>query len=331
MRSYWEPYPHIQRDLDKVRDIIGKSLTARDGRLSEALKKIVSRNGKMLRPAFVLLAARMKPYRGGEFPPGKELPAKLYRIAAAIEILHMATLVHDDVIDRADTRRGEPSVNAEYGNRRAILLGDYLFSLCFSLVADDATMQNARLLARGVGAICASEISQSRRFDPTTLSVRDYLHRIIGKTAVLFSLSFHVGASENGLSPSLCTALRRIGYNIGMSFQIVDDLLDYLGDSVELGKPAGGDLREGIYTLPLIHAYHRNPALGGMLRAESLASEDGFAKAREAIERAGGFDRAREEASRYSARALREAERLPASENRRVLTEVIGALRNRKF
>lgn len=327
----WDSYPGIRRDLDKVREIIEKNLTSRDERLSEALGKLVSRAGKMLRPAFVILSARMKPYRGGAYPPEKELPAKLYRIAAAIEILHMATLVHDDVIDLADTRRGEPSVNAEYGNRRAILIGDFLFSLCFSLVADDATMQNARLLARGVGAICASEISQSRRFDPATLAVRDYLHRIIGKTAVLFALSFHVGASENGLSPALCTALRRIGYNIGMGFQIVDDILDYVGDPGELGKPAGRDLREGVYTLPLICACLREPAVGKLLDRKGLEEGSSFGKVKAAIESAGGFDLAREKAELYSARALREAERLPASENRRVLIGVIDALRSRKF
>ena len=332
MRGYWDSYPHLQRDLEKVRGIIEASLSTRNDQLSDALKKIVSRNGKMLRPAFVVLAARMKPFRGGAFPLKKDLSDKIYRIAAAVEILHMATLVHDDVIDLADKRRGEPSVNAEYGNRRAILLGDYLFSLCFSLVADDATMQNARFLARGVGAICASEISQSRRFDQSTLTVRDYLRRIVGKTAVLFSLSFHVGASENGLAPSLCTILRRVGYNIGMDFQVTDDLLDFLGDTKILGKPAGGDLREGIFTLPVIHAYLKDPkGLGRLLDAERLAVPETFEEVKARILKSGGFDRAREVADRYNRRAAGEAERLPATENRLVLLDVIGKLKNRQF
>lgn len=323
MQAYWKSCPGIRKDLEEVRAVIRTVLRNRNPLLSETLDKLLSRKGKMLRPAFILLAARMS---------RKPLPEKIYRIAAAMEIMHLATLVHDDVIDRAATRRGEASLNADFGERRAVLLGDYLFSRSFSLVADNASMKSARYLAVGVSHICDSEISQSRRFDRADLSVRNYLHRIMGKTAVLFSLSFHVGAAENGLSPRVASRLRRIGYNVGMSFQIIDDLLDFTGDENILGKPAGGDLRDGIFTLPVIHAFRRDPAgLGPLLNSRSLSDRETLEQVIRRIEALGGFEKARFSAALYTDRALRETSGLPRSEHRDILAGVIRKLLTRSY
>ncbi|MFQ3621556.1 MAG: polyprenyl synthetase family protein, partial [Spirochaetales bacterium] len=210
MPQFWKEYPLIAEDLEQVKQVMKESLATLDPILTPTLSNLLQRNGKMLRPAFVLLGARSKPYKSkpskkGWYPPQKTLPEKIYRIAAAVEILHLATLIHDDIIDRAQTRRGAPTVNSEIGERNAVLTGDFLFSRCFALVADYATMENARYLALGVSHICQSEIAQSRRFDLTTLSVRNYLHRIIGKTALLFSLSLFVGGAEMKAPPEYCT------------------------------------------------------------------------------------------------------------------------------
>jgi heptaprenyl diphosphate synthase len=332
MRGYWDNYPQIKKDLDRVSDVLEETLRNGNPLLSEGLENLLDRKGKLLRPAFVILSARMKPVRGRTKSADTFLPDKIYRIAAALEIMHLATLVHDDVIDRADTRRGKASLNAEFGERRAVLIGDYLFSRCFSLVADYASMKNARYLAAGVAHICGSEISQSRHFDFSTLRVRDYLHRIIGKTAVLFSLSFHVGASENGLPVNMGSKLRRIGYNVGLSFQITDDLLDYLGNEKVLGKRPGEDLRSGIFTLPLIYAYRDDPeGIKPLLTKDILSSEEGRRGVIEKIEARGGFKKARLYAAKYTERALRETECLPPSENRRVLDEVIRGLLSRRY
>jgi heptaprenyl diphosphate synthase len=332
MRGYWDNYPQIKKDLDRVSDVLGETLRSKNTLLSQGLESLLARKGKMLRPAFVVLSARMKPLRGKRKSAEAPLPDKMYRIAAAMEIMHLATLVHDDIIDRADTRRGAPSLNAEFGDRRAVLIGDYLFSRCFSLVADYADIKTARFLASGVAHICGSEISQSGRFDFSTLTVRDYLHRIIGKTAVLFTLSFHVGASENGLPETLGFRLRRIGYNIGLSFQITDDLLDYLGNEKDLGKKSGEDLRGGIFTLPLIYAFREDPeGFKPLMTPKALSEESGRRRVIEKIEAHRGFEKARLFAAKYTERALRETECLPASENRRILVEVIRGLLSRRY
>ncbi len=332
MLHFWKDYPHIQQDLARVQDIMRSSLQGRDPLLNQTIQTLLGRNGKMLRPGFVVLGARLKPYRKGPYPLQKPLPEKIYHIAAAVEILHLATLIHDDVIDRALTRRGAPTVNAEIGDRNAVLTGDFLFSRCFSIVADYSTMENARLLARGVSHICESEIAQSRRFDPATLSVRNYLHRIIGKTAFLFSLSLFVGAEELKAPRALTTSLRRIGYSVGISFQIIDDILDMVGTPETTGKSTGGDLREGIYTLPVILAANADQKVAlSLYTPENLATPSGYEKARAFILSHGGVEKSREYAKQYTERALREASRLPPSENRKVLIEVIEKLLHRSY
>ncbi|MCX7786887.1 MAG: polyprenyl synthetase family protein [Spirochaetes bacterium] len=332
MLHFWKDYPHIQRDLIRVQEIMRASLQGRDPLLTHTIQTLLNRNGKMLRPGFVVLGARLKLIRNHPYPVQKPLPEKIYQIAAAVEILHLATLIHDDVIDRAQTRRGAPTMNAEIGDRNAVLTGDFLFSRCFSIVADYATMENARVLARGVSHICESEIAQSKRFDLSTLSVRNYLHRIIGKTAFLFSLSLFVGAEELKAPQSLTTSLRRIGYSVGISFQIIDDILDIIGTPDTTGKSTGGDLREGIYTLPVILAAfeNRNTALA-LYSPENLSTPSGYEKARTFILSQGGVEKAREYAKRYTERALREASRIPPSENRTVLIEVIEKLLHRSY
>ena len=188
----------------------------------------------MLRPAFVLLASRFG-------MPDKD---RMIRIAAAVEMLHMATLVHDDIIDAAPVRRGVPSLHALRGPRTAVLVGDWLFVSCFSLIADLAGHENARSLAHMVARICGSEISQSADKYVLNTSVRRYLRRIAGKTAALFALAFHVGAAESGCEAPLAGLLRRLGYNLGMGFQIIDDILDFTRDRSETGKPTGNDLSQ---------------------------------------------------------------------------------------
>jgi heptaprenyl diphosphate synthase len=332
MLQFWKDHPHIQKDLQRVQDVMRSSLKGKDPLLTRTIDTLLSRNGKMLRPGFVLLGARLKPYKKGPFPMHKPLADRIYHIAAAIEILHLATLIHDDVIDQAQTRRGAPSVNAEIGDRNAVLTGDFLFSTCFSIVANYATMETARLLARGVSHICESEIAQSIRFDPATLSVRNYLHRIIGKTALLFSLSLFVGAEELKAPRTLTTSLRRIGYSVGISFQIIDDILDITGTEESIGKSTGGDLREGIYTLPVILAARANRPLAlSLLSKENLSTPAGYSEALSFVLSQGGVDRARKYATLYTERALRELSHIPPSENREVLGDVIRKLLHRSY
>lgn len=334
---FWSDYPAIDRDLLRVSDIIRDSVDRAAPRLQDALVELVTRPGKMLRPAFVLLSARLRrstgrlPFsRGGKaFGPDAALPEKIYRMAAAVEILHLATLVHDDIVDDADERRGGAALHRLYGSRDAALMGDYLFSTCFSLVAGYGTMENAQIIASGVARICEAEIVESEVSRPGELSLRGYLRRIAGKTALLFSLSFHVGASEHEVAADDLRRLRRMGYDIGMGFQIIDDILDLTGDPGRLGKPAGNDLRQGILTAPIILALENDTdeKLWWLLSAESPNVDAVVA----AVEQRGGFARARSLARGYTERALREASHLPEGEVRNTLVATARRLLERDY
>ena len=322
MTRYWDEYPEIKSDLETVHSVIVSSLESGNTKLDAALRDLADRGGKMLRPAFVLLAARAR------IGP-TELPKKMYALAAAVEMLHMATLVHDDIIDDAATRRGAPTLHTLHGRKNAVLMGDYLFARCFSIVSAHATVENAQLLARGVEKICTAEISQNDADEPVT--PRRYYHRIIGKTALLFALSFYVGARENGVRPVVSNRLRRIGYNIGMGFQIRDDILDFLGDEGKTGKPRGSDLRQGIRTLPFILAASANgigSTLDSIMSSAELRDSDVETITR-LVEKAGGFSRAQQRVELYTTRAMRETLKLPRGHARERIIAVTERLLTR--
>ena len=341
MKNFWDGYPVIRRDLQHIQEIILDNVGQGEGELSQVIREYVGRGGKMLRPAFVLLAAYMKEPAGGRLVQspaasvtgsrvsGRAIPDKIYRIAAAIEMLHMATLIHDDILDDASIRRGRQTLHRQIGPKAAVLIGDLLFSRCFSLVADCATMESARRLAGSVSHICAGEIKQAQRINPAALSERFYLHRVAEKTALLFLLSFHVGAHENGVNGSRLQVLRRVGYNVGMGFQIIDDLLDFTGSEQDLGKPVAGDLRQGVFTLPVIAALRRNGTELRELLEGDLADEKRREQAVTLIRQYGGFDYARDRAHAYTNRALRAAGKLPAGDVRDAIIDVTSRLLTR--
>lgn len=348
MTPFWDEFPPIPDDLARVRRILLDNLSDAGPVVSEALTDLALRPGKMLRPAFVVLAARVQAEasRGRRRRPA-EIPDRIYRIAAAVEMLHMATLIHDDVIDDADTRRGDPTLNRIHGSRAAVLMGDVLFSRCFSLVSGDATMENARLIASGVSRILTGEIAQAEAYDLERLSIRDYNRRIIAKTALLFALCFHVGASEMEAKPSIAAPLRRAGYDIGMGFQVVDDILDLLSTPDTLGKPVGADLAAGVVTLPVILALReeraRRPAVAAGRRngsgsepidLRSLVEQGIGADMGEVVRRVevlDGFSRAKAAAVRYTDRAVQELRRLPEVPAREILLAATGRLLSRRF
>jgi heptaprenyl diphosphate synthase len=280
----------------------------------------------MLRPAFVMLAARF----------GAADRGRMARLGAAVELMHMATLVHDDLIDGAELRRGVPTLHTNLGPRTAVLAGDTLFAACFSLIADHADAATARSLSRLVGLMC--EIAETTERFIVTRSVRRYLRRTAAKTALLFSLAFLVGGRESGSPGPVVDTLRRLGWNLGMAFQIVDDILDFEADGQQVGKPVANDLAQGIFTLPVVLALKSDDGVLERALAErrytgrrpgrtrrEVARIDGLIRSR------GGFDGARAWARRYTERARREIERLPAGEPRDVLAGVAEQLLHRVY
>ncbi len=212
-------------------------------------------------------------------------------------------------------------------------MGDFLFSRCYRILADNASIENAKRLAIVVSQIVTGEIEQSVHGPDTQSTPRDYLRRVVGKTATLVADSFYLGASEAQIGLAQTLLLRRIGYSIGMAFQIIDDILDFTGRADLLGKAPGSDLRQGVVTLPLIYAMRDED--GEMIRnrvlhPESLTDAE-MADVIAEIERCGGFEMAREKAELYTRRALRQIAILPRGNNRDTLTVVTRQLLDRGY
>jgi heptaprenyl diphosphate synthase len=321
MRPFWDGHPDVARDLERVRETILARAVTDDTDVLSAIRLLLETSGKMLRPAFVLLSSRF----------GNPDEAKIVRVGAAVEMLHMATLVHDDIIDGAALRRGTATLHTLQGARSAVLVGDWLFVSCFAMVADMVRLESAQSLARLVARICGSEISQSADRYAVHTSVRRYLRRIAGKTAALFALAFFAGAQESGCPVELCASLRRLGYNLGMGFQIIDDILDFGRPGAQSGKPTGSDLAQGIYTLPAILGLQRDDGrLAGAL-SRRPRRKGAVARAARLIEDRGGIEGARALARRYTERSLREIRRLPDIPARGTLEEVATRLLHRSY
>jgi heptaprenyl diphosphate synthase len=258
------------------------------------------------------------------------MPDHFIQVAAAIEVLHLSTLIHDDVIDDATVRRRGPALHTLYGRRQAVLMGDYLLSRCFSMIADGTSRENALRLASATGHICRGELRQLDETANPSFSRRAYLRRIIGKTALLFTSSLVVGANEAKASQADTATLARVGYNLGMAFQVIDDLLDFTADHNTLGKPTASDLRIGLYTLPVVEAVKAEPRIRTMLCTPPGTPSEAE-EAVVAIRRAGGFDAARRTAEQYTLRAERAIASLSSKRQRAVLMELTQRLLHRTY
>jgi geranylgeranyl pyrophosphate synthase len=250
--------------------------------------------GKRLRPALVLLAGSFGDYNLNRLVP----------LGAAIELLHTASLVHDDVVDGAGSRRGRPTANSVFDNALTVLLGDYMFANAAEMVTRTGSLHVTRLFALTLMKMTSGELDQDAAAFDVSSDIQHYLWRIGGKTAALFANATEGGAVLGGCSEDTVERLRLFGYNAGLAFQIVDDVLDFVGDEAEMGKPAGSDLLEGTITLPALFLMERsrNNAVGRYFRGptgpgpalqaaidevrDSGAIEDAMAMARDYIGRA---------------------------------------------
>lgn len=212
--------------------------------ITDMSQHLVEAGGKRLRPALYFMCAQNRVSETDKLMP----------VAVAIELIHMATLVHDDVIDNSAIRRGRPTANSCWGNHSSVLIGDYLFAKAFSLVANKVSNQMLKVLTDVICSMCEGEINQNRSTFNADQAESDYLGRIAQKTADFLAASCELGALSANLSSGEVQAFREYGYSLGMAFQITDDILDITSSSEELGKPVGNDLRQGIVTLPVIYA-----------------------------------------------------------------------------
>ena len=242
-------YGPVHQDLDLVDETIDALRGVDYQPLTEMLNLVLAARGKRLRPALSLLAGQFGHYRLDLLVP----------LAASIELLHTATLVHDDVIDNAATRRGRPTANSIFHNTTTVMLGDYMFAHAANFVARTGNIEVIRLFSQTLMTIARGEIGQDMTAYDTRQTVRQYLQRIGGKTASLFATACQGGAMLAEVSEDGVEALKGYGYNLGMAFQVVDDILDFVGDEQEMGKPVGSDLSQGTLTLPSLLLLDRHP------------------------------------------------------------------------
>lgn len=293
----------IQADLAVLEERLLQAVASPVPLIKEVGTHLVASGGKRLRPALFLLAARSGP----AFDRERAMP-----LAVALELIHMASLVHDDVIDSADTRRGTPTANAKWSNQVAILSGDYLFAQAFSLVAGQHYGEPIALrLAALVRELASGEILQDSTLFQAEHEIAEYEARIEKKTANFLALCCEMGAIVSGAAADVAKGLYLYGHAIGMAFQITDDLLDVIGDEAKLGKPAGNDIRQGVVTLPVLRALQTSPereALAAILRDRQM-SEAMVARALAIVRSSDGvaFAKARAEAQLWRAK-----EALPA-------------------
>ncbi|HEY0179806.1 MAG TPA: polyprenyl synthetase family protein [Dokdonella sp.] len=266
--------------------------------INQVAEHIVGGGGKRLRPMLHLVAARAAGYGGGDHVP----------LAALIEFIHTSTLLHDDVVDESELRRGRRTANAVWGNAASVLVGDFLYSRSFQMMVELDSMRVMRILADATNRIAEGEVLQLLNVGNPNTSERDYLDVIERKTAVLFAAATRLGAVLAGLPAEQEATLARYGLDLGFAFQIADDVLDYVSDADTLGKNVGDDLAEGKPTLPLILAIARSDAAqaASLRRAIESGGLDALDEVLAAIRSTGAIDASRERARAY-ARAAREA------------------------
>jgi len=316
----WSDNRFLKKEMDSVEDTIKNSLRTRNKTVKEALVRFVESGGKRLRPAFTILGGTFGQYDSNAIVP----------IAAALEIIHMATLIHDDIIDDARLRRGNETVHSVLGKDVAVYSGDFLLTRAFMLVADYADIDMLKQVAKASAYICDSEIAQNEQKFDTNVSVKQYLKRIGGKTAALFAISLYMGAYKAGCPKKLVNRLGVLGNNIGMAFQIVDDILDLTGNQAKVGKPLLSDAAQGIYTLPVLYALHseyRDEAI----KAINKTHEDKGEYLYEVLSDSKAIERSKNIAEKFIGKAMKIAGELPESIGRDIIVEIIDEQLERKF
>lgn len=311
----------IQQSLLRVESWLQQELSSKDPKVDEVIRHGYRLGGKRLRPALLLLAARAV----GEVNSTHEL------LGVVVEMIHTATLVHDDVLDEADLRRHVDTVNARWGNETSVLLGDFLFSHSFYL-ASQAGAKACRLIGLATNRVCHGELQQTLAEGDLTLSEQSYYQIIDGKTAELCAVCCELGATYADADADAVQRLASYGRNLGMAFQIADDLLDLLGDESDTGKTTGADLAKQKLTLPLI--YTRDSLVNGPRNSleEWLTNPtpDSLAELRKLVDAVGGIAYAQKKATEYADRAIADIEFIPEGETKQTLSAIAKFSSRRK-
>jgi octaprenyl-diphosphate synthase len=311
-----EIFELVRADLQLVETEIGLESVASVEAVTTIGQYLYAAGGKRLRPALLLLCSRVLGGQG----------ASAIRMGAVVEILHAATLVHDDVIDQAETRRGRPSTNVQWGNHTCVLAGDWLYMQAFQIALRERNFHILDLLIGLTQLMVEGELIQLERIGKIAITEADCMELVDRKTAGLFSVCAKLGAIVANADTATEERLGDFAWNLGMAFQLVDDLLDFTAREQTLGKPVGGDLKEGKVTLPLVYALERcseedRAKIETVLRERNYETVS-FREVYSIVERGGGLERVRERANHFTERSRQIINEFPESPYQRALYAV---------
>jgi octaprenyl-diphosphate synthase len=319
---------------DQLKDLLAADMAVVDATIRERLRSevvlvnqvaeyIINGGGKRLRPALVVLSARAFGYGGDHH----------YSLAAVVEFIHTATLLHDDVVDESAMRRGRASASALFGNAASVLVGDFLYSRAFQMMVEAGDLRVMQVLADATNTIAEGEVLQLLNCHDAGVGVEAYLHVIHCKTAKLFEAAMALGAILSGAGEGMERAAADYGMRLGTAFQLVDDVLDYSGDAQETGKNLGDDLAEGKPTLPLIYAMQHGDARQAAVVREAIEQGDisRFAEVLEVIRATGALDYTREQARKESEAARAALSALPDTQYKESLLQLAAFAASRQY
>jgi len=316
------PLSLISQDMREVDAVIAQRLDSGVPLVGQVSRYIISAGGKRLRPGLLLLICGALGFKG----------AQRFDLAAVVEFIHTATLLHDDVVDDSSMRRGNATANETFGNPASVLVGDFLYSRAFQMMVDAQSMPIMSVLADATNVIAEGEVMQLMNMHNPALDEAGYVQVIRSKTAKLFEASTRVGAILSGATPEIEAACASYGQALGTAFQIVDDVLDYTGDATVMGKNLGDDLREGKTTLPLIAAMQRGSQTERALIRSAI--ESGNVKQIDPVvaivKSTGALDVARQAARAEAARAMATAQALPRNDYTSALLQLAAQLLDRQ-
>ncbi|MTI48503.1 polyprenyl synthetase family protein [Sporosalibacterium faouarense] len=316
----------ILNELKKVEESLIKSVKSKNSILEEECRRLINAGGKRLRPALLINSAKFGNYDG----------KAAINLSASVELLHLATLVHDDVIDEAELRRSKPATHKLHGNKIAIFTGDFLVTKSLLLTSKyldgDSKLKNSSHIAKILKSICEGEVEQYKSRNDLNVSTTKYLKRIKYKTALLFGLSCQIGAETAECDKNTIKYLRKFGMTLGTVFQLQDDILDFEGTMDKLGKPVLHDITVGIYTLPVIYALNSKKyknQLKDLLQGD--IDENSLSEISDIVKSSGGIEYTKKLLDRYIEKAKIYLEKLPDNKYRKYLYDLTEKLLGREI
>lgn len=315
-------YADLQSDIRIIEKELETALDSSSHYLKDASLHLLKAGGKRIRPVFVLLGAKFGHYDIHQ----------MKNVAVPLELIHMASLVHDDVIDDSELRRGRPTVKSQWNNRVAMYTGDFIFAKALEYMTKIENQKAHQILSKTMVEICLGEIIQIEDKMHLDQNIRDYFRRIKRKTALLISSSCHLGAVAAGADEQVANHLKRFGYYVGMSFQIIDDILDLTATDKQLGKPAGSDLMQGNITLPVL-LVKDNPDIRPLIdkALDGTMNEDERQAFLKKIRNSSAIEESYHISNLYLQKSLQEIDALPSNSVKKSLRDIALYMGKRKF